>query len=85
MITSRGLFGFACGGVVAAPAMLVGEKTGESIVPLVHGIAPLEPQLAVTVNFDDAAVRRMVDEGIRQAIEAHERGGRHRSWETRRG
>lgn len=58
----RAFLGFACGGVVAAPAaILVGEQPATS--ELIHGeILPLEPIAPSTITVE------MIKEEVRSAV-----------------
>ncbi len=72
----RAFLGFACGGVVAAPAaLLVGEQPSAS--ELIHGeILPLEPiaPSPLTVEVIKGEVQRAVNIALHQAEVMRQRG-----------
>lgn len=66
----RAFFGFACGGAVAAPIALVGEK-----YPPMNAVAELIPgaearTVVVTVDgaSGDALIRQLVQRGVSEAM-----------------
>lgn len=79
MITRRGLFGFACGGAVAAAAApLVGECPSNGRMVAVEGIGPTVdsvglPAHAIEISgaSGDAHIRAMVEQGIEVAMRRH--------------
>jgi len=70
----RSFFGFACGGVVAAPAALL---VGETPVQYAHGVskvAPLKPIETLTIKVDTTEMQDMIATAVRQVEENIRRG-----------
>ena len=72
----RDLFRFAVGGIVGAPAMLIGDKLAAGSVEYVTGVSEvIEPPVDVHVHVSnaegDARIRDIVRQQVRLAIEEH--------------
>lgn len=78
----RAFFGFACGGAVAAPMALVGEKAMP--INAVSELIPGAEARTVVVSIDgasgDALIRQLVQRGVSEAMhDFSQRQSRHES------
>jgi hypothetical protein len=80
MINRRSFFGFATGGIAAAPLAFIGERASASVVPASVPPKPLVPSQEMVCTFGriegaggDAHIRAMVQEGIQKAMQEYDR------------
>lgn len=78
----RGFFGFACGGAVAAPMALVGEKAMpmNAVSELIPGAEARTVVVTVDGAAGDALIRNLVQRGVSEAMhDFSQRQATHRS------